>query len=198
MKKTDTLRHIPRHWKDALKLANDILVDFQKKVEEQPFLEWNSNKSFTRNDLGNKANPLSLSIRHTKKWSCQHENCDGVNHIKMNLNDDFIISGEEIDTIKLLVIHELIHYYQSFRKIPHFEVEIEDTWASTQYDEYFKYATTWDELDAEVGSFMAMRNFELPELDDLDDYYSKWYGVWTGTDLARFVYYKWLPALNSD
>ena len=183
----NTLSHetefqIPSHWIEAAKIATKVLDNFKDKVSLDNFLTWNRYTKYTY--FIPRKIPIYVIVKHTKHWLAEcltepKEYC----YIKININDTTLTSSDFYfyKTVFGTLIHELIHFFQE-------NLGLENDLSSKekkklvlvgncfkQDKQSFLYATNWNEMDAELGSYFIQHNFQVPTLKQLIQYFNDWY-----------------------
>ena len=189
---------IPYHWIEAVKIAKKVLKEFKNRVSLDNFLSWNHYKKFEC--IVPRKVPIYIIIRHTKYWSAMSlTEPEQSGYIKINIDNDTIAKdiieyGDQgLDWYSKItesyfyqivfgtLVHELIHFFQE-------SLGLEEQLASNERKKLvlngnsfkrdrnnFLYATNWVEMDAELGSYFAQHNFQVPTCKQLISYFRDWY-----------------------
>lgn len=192
---------VPNHWKEAKRIGELFVEDVKNKIVLDDFLSWNHYKK--HEFFLFEKNKIYIVLRHTKKWLAQSVDCVNDDaQIMINVDDEHIEDENKNKTpenfYKLLynvVCHELIHYFQRILKLEDNLSEDEKRKLYLQGNGFnsnrnlFLYATNWNEMDAELGSYFIQHDFVEPTLKDLIVYFREWYhGIELSTMIATYVY----------
>ena len=156
------------------------------RVED--FLTWNQYKKHECFIV--RETPIYVAIRHTKHWLASCLTYPGQScYIKINLDNLNIYEEEDGEfsldyfnkVLSITLSHELIHYFQECEHMEETLPEREQRKLNLSGNAFkskrnkFLYATNWNEMDAELGSWCIFNDFRLPTLSELLEHYEMFY-----------------------